>query len=181
MKCLLPTSVSLVLAMLMHGNVRGQGPNAAPPEMKALERLVGTWKVETNVKVPEEIRSTNIVAKRELVLGGRFVQETGGFDDEGKATFGIVGGGIYGPLVGACASKGKLKGLVLGYHFTLLAVSVGLAAAGGYAYLVGQPNGIWLPLVLVGLLGGILFGGLAPGVLKRYRDAELAQEQTQDT
>ena len=55
--------------------------------MKALERLVGTWKGETIVKVPEEIRSTNIVAKRELVLGGRFVQEMGGFDDKGKPTF----------------------------------------------------------------------------------------------
>ena len=91
------------------------------------------------------------------------------------AVFGIVGGGIYGPLVGFCAPKGKLKGLVLGYHFTLLVVSVGLAAVGVYAYFVGQPNGIWGALVLVGTIGGPLFGFMTPVLLKRYKDAEHVQ------
>ncbi len=84
--------------------------------------------------------------------------------------FGIVGGGIYGPLVGFCAPKGKLKGLVLGYHFTLLIVSIGLAAVGVYAYFVGQPNEIWGAFVLVGLIGGPLFGFMTPVLLKRYKD-----------
>ena len=86
MKCLLPTTVALILAVLMHADVRGQ-ESSAPPEMKALEGLLGTWKVEQIVKVPEESRSTNLVVKRELVLGGRFVQEMGNFDDKGKPTF----------------------------------------------------------------------------------------------
>jgi len=64
-----------------------QDSSASPPEMKALERLVGTWKVEQIVKVPEDAGSTNLVVKRELILGGRFVQEMGGFDDKGKPTF----------------------------------------------------------------------------------------------
>ena len=87
MKCLLPTTASLILAVLMHADVRGQESTAPTPEMKALERLLGTWKVEQIVKVPEESRSTNLVVKRELVLGGRFVQEMGGFDDQGKPNF----------------------------------------------------------------------------------------------
>ena len=86
MKCLLPMTASLILAVLMHADVRGQDSTAPLPEMKPLERLVGTWKVEQIYKVPEETRPANFV-KRELVLGGRFVQEMGQFDDKGEPTF----------------------------------------------------------------------------------------------
>lgn len=43
--------------------------------------------VEQSVKVPEESRATNLVVKREVVLGGRFGHEMGGFDDKGKPSF----------------------------------------------------------------------------------------------
>ena len=87
MKNLFPTTASLILAVLMHADVRGQESSAPPPEMKALERLVGAWEVDTVGIIPEERRSTAFALKRELVLGGRFVQEMGGFDDKGKPTF----------------------------------------------------------------------------------------------
>lgn len=51
-------------------------PSAPPPEMKVLEKLVGTWKVEHVGKVPEKAPSTGIIKARP-VLGGRFVQQTG--------------------------------------------------------------------------------------------------------
>jgi hypothetical protein len=86
MKCL-PVIAFLALAVLMRADVRGQESSAPPPEMKPLKRLLGTWKVEQIVKVPKETRSTNLVVKRELVLGGRFIQEMGGFDNKGKPTF----------------------------------------------------------------------------------------------
>ena len=54
MKCLLPTFAVLIMALLASSEADGQEPDAPPPEMKALERLVGTWKVEQIVKVPEE-------------------------------------------------------------------------------------------------------------------------------
>ena len=76
-----------VVSVLMCASVHGQESTAPPPEMKALERLLGTWKVEQIVKVPKETRSTNLVVKRELVLGSRFVQAMGGFDDKGKPTY----------------------------------------------------------------------------------------------
>ena len=85
MKFSFPMTVSLVLAVLMHADVPGQESTPPPPEMKVLERLVGTWRVENIGKVPEETRSTSIT-KRELVLGGRFVQETGG-PEKGKPTY----------------------------------------------------------------------------------------------
>jgi hypothetical protein len=87
MKWSLAMAAFLLVAVLMRTNVRGQEPSAPPPEMKVLEKLVGTWNVEQTVKVPEESRSTNLVVKREVVLGGRFVQERGGFDDKGKPSF----------------------------------------------------------------------------------------------
>ena len=80
MRCLLPTTVAVILAALMQSDVRGQESNAPPPEMKVLHRLLGTWKVEQMTSVPETGSVTHIV-KRELVLGGRFVREIGGFDD----------------------------------------------------------------------------------------------------
>ena len=86
MKCLLPTTASVILAVLIYADVRGQESNTPPPEMKALEKLVGTWDHEHTVKVPKETRSTNLVAKGELVLGGRFLQEQAGSDDKGKPT-----------------------------------------------------------------------------------------------
>ena len=81
---------------------------------------------------------------------------------------GIVGGGIYGPLVGIYAPKGRLKGLVLSYHFTLLIVSVGIAAAGVYAYFVGQPNKVWSALIWLGSTGCLIYGFLTPVLLVRY-------------
>ena len=86
MRCL-PVTAFAIVAVLMHADVRGQESTAPTPEMKALERLLGTWDHEQIVKVPKETRSTNFVVKGELVLGGRFVQEMGNFDDQGKPTF----------------------------------------------------------------------------------------------
>jgi len=77
--------MALAIGFLLSTDLRGQESGGPPPEMKALERLLGTWKVENIGKVPEKTHSTGI-AKRELVLGGRFVQETG-FDDKGKTAY----------------------------------------------------------------------------------------------
>jgi hypothetical protein len=86
MRCLLVT-VFVIVAAFVHADIRGQDSNAAPPEMKVLQKLVGTWKVEQIVKVPKESHTTTLLVNRELVLGDRFVEEVGGFDDTGKPTF----------------------------------------------------------------------------------------------
>ena len=71
-----------------NADVRAQDSSAPLPEMKVLERLVGTWKVEGINKVakwtPKETRWT-ATHKRELVLDGHFVQDKG-FDDLRKAS-----------------------------------------------------------------------------------------------
>ncbi len=86
MRCLTPMTAFLVVAVLLHSDVRGQDGDT-PSEMKALERLVGTWKVEQIVKVPEEAGSTSLVVKNELVLGDGFVQATKSLDDKGNPSF----------------------------------------------------------------------------------------------
>jgi hypothetical protein len=56
--------------------VPAPAPNAPPPEMKVLEKLVGTWKVEHVGKVPAAAPFSCIIKARP-VLGGRFVEQTG--------------------------------------------------------------------------------------------------------
>jgi hypothetical protein len=85
MKLLLPLTASLILGVLIHGDVWGQDSSAPPPEMKALERLVGTWKVEQENKVPEQARLTYVL-KGQSILGGRFVQQMGSPHDGTKPT-----------------------------------------------------------------------------------------------
>jgi hypothetical protein len=82
----LPVSAFVIVSVLMHADVRGQDSSTAPPEMKVLQKLAGTWKV-VNINrpskwAPEEKRTTS-TDKGELILGGRFLERQG-FDDEGN-------------------------------------------------------------------------------------------------
>lgn len=86
MKCL-PLITFVIVGVLMHADVRGQ-ESSPPPEMKALERLVGTWKVEHVGRVPEETPFTLIIKARP-VLGGRFVQQTENVDKGESNQIGI--------------------------------------------------------------------------------------------
>ncbi len=85
MKCLLPFTTLLIVAVLMQAEGWGEDPDVPPPEMKALERLVGTWDVEQENKVPEQDR-LNYVLKAKAILGGRFIQQMGASHDEAKPT-----------------------------------------------------------------------------------------------
>lgn len=76
MKCLLPTTALLVMAVLLPVVVRGQDPSEPPTGMNVLEKLVGTWKFK-------DTKGQSRTLKRELVLDGHFVQSKV-FNDQGK-------------------------------------------------------------------------------------------------
>jgi hypothetical protein len=88
------------------------------------------------------------------------------------ALLGVIGGGIGGPLIGTCASRGKHKSLVFAFLIVVLDACAALLAAGLFAWSKGQPYGVWYGLGFPGLLGFILFGALTPLVWRRFREAE---------
>jgi hypothetical protein len=88
------------------------------------------------------------------------------------AGVGVLGGGVYGPLVGTLAPRGAAKSLVLGYHFVLLALGIAVLAAGLVAMIAGQPRGVWISLMMPGGLLALLMTLFTPMILARYRQAE---------
>jgi hypothetical protein len=73
-----------LLAFLLAGafclGTRADDGPAKPPELKVLERLVGTWESDVIAKpaewTPKEVRTKGTLT-REWVLNGRFLQEKG--------------------------------------------------------------------------------------------------------
>ena len=87
------------------------------------------------------------------------------------ASFGIFGG-VYGSIVGLCASRGIGRSAVIGFHYACLLLSVATLAVGFYALAIGQPFGDWFAFLLPGALGGVLFTVFTPMIYMRYRQAE---------
>ena len=77
-------SVTAALMFAEDKDAKENQPPPKPPELKVLDRLVGTWNSETINKVaewtPKELRTTGTLT-REWVLGGRFLQEKGSGSD----------------------------------------------------------------------------------------------------
>jgi len=93
---------------------------------------------------------------------------------------GVIGGGIGGPLMGACAPRGKCKRLVMSFLFGGMALCLISLIFGIIALAVGQPYGVWYGLGLPGILGLTIFGSLTPVVRKRYQQAELRKSMAGD-
>lgn len=91
-----------------------------------------------------------------------------------------MGGGIEGPLMGICASRGNLKGMVMGFHFGIIAICFILLCVGVFALATGQSYGIWYGIGLPGVLGLVILGTLTPVVRNRYQEAELRRLMADD-
>jgi hypothetical protein len=95
------------------------------------------------------------------------------------ALYGGIGGGLLGTLggllgaaAGTLAPKGKGRSFILGAFTLLMVIGISHLVLGLYALSVGQPYGIWYPLVLIGGVLTMLFAMLRPVVRKRYEEAE---------
>jgi len=88
---------------------------------------------------------------------------------------GLLGGlgGLLGAAAGVLAPKGKGRSFILGAFRFMALLGVVHLVIGLYALSVGQPYGIWYPLVLIGGLFTFLFSLLRPIVRKRYEEVEL--------
>ena len=91
-----------------------------------------------------------------------------------------LAGAVEGALGGILAPKGKCKGLVLGFHFSVMGACLILLVLGIVALALEQPYGVWYGLGFPGLLGLALFGSLTPLLLRRYREAESRPAATKD-
>ena len=87
---------------------------------------------------------------------------------------GLIGGlgGTLGALAGTLAPKGKGRNFILGAFTLMVIVGVGHLVVGLYALFMGQPYGIWYPLVLIGGILTIVIGSLRPMVRRTYEQAE---------
>jgi len=110
-------------------------------------------------------------------------QVTPWWSDQTAAWIGGIGGsllGLNGALLGTLGGLGRARRLVL----TLLPIEIGLGVlaliAGLIALLSGQPYAVWYPLLLGGGIIAFVFGGLFPGVRRRYREIELRKVQALD-
>lgn len=96
------------------------------------------------------------------------------------ALFGaIVGGGggtligIFGGVAGSyLIPRGKGRGFVLGTLVTVAGLGLVMLAIGIYALVVGQPYGIWYPILLCGVIFSVVCGSMVPAIRKQYAAAE---------
>jgi hypothetical protein len=83
-----------------------------------------------------------------------------------------VFGGIYGPMAGILAPRGRCKTLVMTVHYMGIVIGLALIIVAIIAMINRQPYLIWYGLGLPGLIIASLMVGLLPVVKLRYRQAE---------
>jgi len=91
------------------------------------------------------------------------------------ALVGGVGGGLggtLGALAGMLVPRGIGRPWILGTMYVLVAAGVAQLLFGIYAWICGQPWGIWYGPVLGGIIFTAVIGGLVPVARHGYRLAE---------
>lgn len=81
-------------------------------------------------------------------------------------------GGLLGAAAGSLAPKGIGRSWILGAMTLMVTLGISQLAFGAYAWMVGQPYGIWYGPLLCGFIFTLVIGGLIPVVRQRYREAE---------
>ncbi len=101
-------------------------------------------------------------------------------------TAGWVGGilgsavGLLGAAIGTLCSLGRGRAFVLGALRFGIVLGVVLAAGGAWAWLSGQPYGVWYPLLLVGVICAVVDAAVLPGARRRFEEIELRRMRARD-
>lgn len=101
------------------------------------------------------------------------------WSSETAVWFGIIGGGVGGPLIGSLgaamgilAPRGKCKGFIVGTQSAFAGIGALLLLGGIVAVIAGQPYHVYYPALITGFVAAAVMGGLLPVTLARYRQAE---------
>lgn len=89
----------------------------------------------------------------------------------GGSAVGVLGA-IVGSTAGTMVPKGKGRRFVLGIMTFSIVLGTIVFGVGITAVSLGQPYGIWYPLVMLGALPAGIMGALFPMVRRRYAEAE---------
>lgn len=94
-----------------------------------------------------------------------------------------VGGpviGCFGALLGALAGKGKARKLVLATWKCCIAAGILALIAAFVALGVGQPEFVWVPLLVFGIVPTVVFSVIWPLAKKRYEVLEMRRMVSMD-
>ena len=105
-------------------------------------------------------------------------EQAGWIGGIGGSALGILGG-VFGVVCGLLAPRGKGRLFVLGMMSTVVIIACAVVIVGLVALFLGQPYAVWYPLLLMGVLGGGIFGAMIPVIRNVYRHAEQRQLDAQ--
>jgi hypothetical protein len=152
----------------------------------------------TGTEQPPKRLEINLFLPRQgtVYLGPlKLVEYAGGLGDVGKGKAGawwsdrqagLIGGiggatiGCLASLLALLASRGVARGLVLGVWQGLIGLGVALAAVGVVALCTQQPYGVWMPLVLTGVLLLCILPMRLRQIQKFYEELELRRMASMD-
>lgn len=103
-------------------------------------------------------------------------------DRQGGRLGGLAGGslGVLGALVGVLAATGRARRVVLGLLKLIIAICGAGLLLGLAALALGQPYGVYYPLILLGVIGVAVPAGLLGSLKKRYEQLELRRMSALD-
>jgi hypothetical protein len=105
------------------------------------------------------------------------------WNDQAAAWIGGIGGsviGLLGALIGTLAGLGRAQTFVLTLSKGLLVLGLGFVLSGLVAVVLGQPYGVYYPLLLGGVILTLVIGLNLPGLRRRYEQIELRRMEAMD-
>ena len=105
------------------------------------------------------------------------------FSDRNAGLMGGIGGGLiglWGALIGVLAARGKARQFVLASANALPVIGVASLVGGVAAIATAQPDAVYYPFLLIGVILIVVFGKMRGNLSARYEQLELKKMQSMD-